>query len=385
MRVYLDHNATTPLRAEVVEAMLPALHEGYGNPSSTHQEGAAARRLVDRARGQIASLTGCDPADVIFTAGATEANNTVVQVLRSDASLWQRVIITAVEHPSVGEPASQLAGAGYPVCELAVDADGQIDLAELETALAAGPPALVSVIWANNETGVIQPVAAIAERVRAAGCWLHLDATQALGKVPVDLRAVGAHWLSCSAHKLNGPKGVGALIGCDAPPLPALLVGGPQERRLRGGTENVASIAGLGAACELAEWELPERTARYRVLRDRLWNGLESKLPGVHWNGQGGGVETVLVNTLSVEFEGAASDVLLQALDLEGVAASAGAACHSGSVSPSHVLLAMGRSPEQARGTLRLSVGHGNDEAQIDAAIARIVELVPRARQAARA
>lgn len=388
MRVYLDHNATTPLRAEVVEAMLPALHEGYGNPSSTHEEGVAARRFVDRAREQLASLTGADPAGVLFTAGATEANNTVLQALRTGDPPWGRVITTSVEHPSVAEPAAQLAQAGHPVCELAVDADGQLDLAALEAAL-EGPPALVSVLWANNETGVLQPAAAIAERVRAAGSWLHLDATQALGKAPVDIGALGAHWLSCSAHKLNGPKGVGALIAAEAPALPALLVGGPQERRLRGGTENVASVAGLGAACALAERELPERAARYRALRDRLWSGLEGKLSGVRWNGcaagGGDGAEDVLVNTLSVEFEGAASDVLLQALDLEGIAASAGAACHSGSVSPSHVLVGMGRTSEQARGTLRLSVGHGNDEAQIDAAIERIVELVPRARQAARA
>lgn len=384
MRIYLDHNATTPLRAEVVEAMLPALHEGYGNPSSTHEEGVAARRFVDRAREQLASLTGADAAGVLFTAGATEANNTVLQALQTGEAPWERVITTSVEHPSVAEPAAQLAAAGHGVVELAVDSEGQLDLGALEAAL-DGPPALVSVLWANNETGVLQPAAAIAERVRAAGSWLHLDATQAIGKCSVDIRALGAHWLSCSAHKLNGPKGVGALIAADAPALPALLVGGPQERRLRGGTENVASIAGLGAACELAERELPERVARYRALRDRLWSGIEGKLSGVRWNGRVPGEEAVLVNTLSVEFEGAASDVLLQALDLEGVAASAGAACHSGSVSPSHVLVGMGRTSDQARGTLRLSVGQGNDEGQIDAAIACIAELVPRAREAARA
>jgi len=381
MRVYLDHNATTPLRPEVVDAMLPALHDVFGNPSSTHEEGAAARRLVEQAREQVASLLGCEPAEVTFTAGATEVNNAVIQSLRAASTPFERLITTVVEHPSVLEPATLLEAEGTPVSWLAVDAHGRIDLAELDAALAGGP-ALVSVIWANNETGVLQPVEEIAERVREAGSWLHVDATQALGKSPVDLRKVRAHWLSCSAHKLNGPKGSGCLVARDAPELPALMVGGPQERRARGGTENVAGIAGLGAACALAEAELDARIARYGALRDRLWEGLSSKLASLRWNG---GEAERLPNTLSVEFADAAADVLLQALDLEGVAASSGAACHSGSVSPSHVLVAMGRTPEQARATLRLSVGMGNDEAQIDEVIRRIVELVPRAREAARA
>jgi len=381
MRLYLDHNATTPLRAEVLEAMAPVLREIFGNPSSTHEEGSAARRIVDRARELVARAVGCEPAAVTFTAGATEANNAVIQSVRSPETPWQRLITTATEHPSVSEPASLLESAGIPVHWLSVDANGRLDLAELDRAL-AGSAALVSVIWANNETGVLQPIEAIAERVRAAGSWLHVDATQALGKTPVDLGAVGAHWLSCSAHKLNGPKGTGALVAHDAPALPPLLCGGPQERRARGGTENVAGIAGLGAACELVTAELETRIQRYRGLRDRLWQGLASKLPDVHWNAGDADPDRVLPNTLSVEFTGAAGEMLLQALDLAGVAASAGAACHSGSVTPSHVLSAMGRSPEQARGTLRLSVGWGNDEAQIDEAIGHLVELVPRVREA---
>jgi len=383
VRVYLDHNATTPLRPEVVEAMLPALRDAYGNPSSTHEEGAAARRIVDRARDRVAALVGAEPRDVMFTAGASEANNALIQSLRSTRTPWRRLITTSVEHPSVLAPAEQLEAEGFDVCWLGVDEHGRLDLSALAAAL-EGEPALVSVIWANNETGVLQPVEDIAHRVRSAGGWLHLDATQALGKHPVDLPQVGAHWLSCSAHKLNGPKGVGALISNSAPALPALVVGGPQERGARGGTENVSGIAGLGLACELAREELEARTEHYCVLRDRLWDGLQSKLEGVRWNGAGSGSGSLLANTLSVEFEGAAADVMLQALDLEGVAVSAGAACHSGSVSPSHVLTAMGRSPDQARATLRLSVGQGNDESQIDAALARIVELVPRAREAVR-
>jgi cysteine desulfurase len=384
MRVYLDHNATTPLRPEVVEAMVDVLRNVPGNPSSPHEEGAAARRVVESARAHVAALVGAAPGDVVFTAGATEANNSVIRSLGSAETPWCRLVTTAVEHPSVREPAATLQREGSEVVWLGVDENGRIDLDELEAALRGGPT-LVSVLWANNETGVLQPMEAIAERVRAAGGWLHVDATQALGKVPVDLRRVPAHFLSCSAHKLNGPKGTGALVVRDAPALPPLMSGGPQERRARGGTENVAGIAGFGTACGLAAAELDERRARYAALRDRLWQGIACAVPDVTWLGTGAGrvgSAPLLPNTLSVEFAGVSGDVLLQALDLEGLAASAGAACHSGSVSPSHVLVAMGRTPEQARATLRLSVGHGNDEEQIDAAVRSLAELVPRAREA---
>ena len=384
MRIYLDHNATTPLRPEVVDAMLPALRDGYGNPSSTHEEGTAARRLVETARSEVAALLGAATREVVFTAGATEANNAVLTSLRSGETPWDRLITTQVEHPSVREPASGLEAAGIPVTWLGVDGAGRIDMVELERDLKANGPALVSVIAANNETGVLAPLPEIGACVRAAGSFLHADVTQALGKKPLAEWAAAAHFLSASAHKLNGPKGTGCLVARDAPAIPALLQGGPQERRARGGTENVAGIAGFGRACELARCELPERVERYTALRDRLWNGLSEKLRSVRWNGCEGGAENLLANTLNIEIEGAAADILLQALDLDGVAVSAGAACHSGSIEPSHVLSAMGRSPEQARGTLRLSVGYGNDEAQIDAAIAAIVELVPRARAAGR-
>jgi cysteine desulfurase len=237
----------------------------------------------------------------------------------------------------------------------------------------------VALIYANNETGVIQPMEAIAQLVAAGRGHLHLDVTQALGKIPVDLVALGARSAACSAHKLNGPKGVGALLVRGDDPAEALLVGGPQEQRRRGGTENVAGIVGFGEACALARAELTERAARYAELRDRLWQGLQAKIPNLRRNGH---PEHVLPNTLSVEFVGTAGEVLLQALDLEGVAASMGAACHSGSVEPSHVLKAMGRTPDEARASLRFSVGHGVDEAQIDRTLALCVELVARVRAA---
>jgi cysteine desulfurase len=372
MRVYLDHNATTPLREEVVDAMERVLRDVYGNPSSTHTEGLRARAMVERAREQVAALVHARPGEVVFTAGATEANNTVL------ADLTGPLVTTRIEHPSVLEPAEALESRGVHVVQCGVDAEGRVELAALEAALdRATPPGLVSVIWANNETGVIQPMREIAELARARGVPLHVDATQALGKHPVDLEAVPADYLAASAHKMNGPKGVGCLVL--RRPLEPLLRGGPQERRRRGGTENVAAVVGYGVACELAARELAERGERYRSLRDRLWEGVRAKVPRVRRNGSS---QHVLPNTLNVEFQDTAGEVLLQTLDLEGIAVSMGAACHSGSITPSHVLTAMGQSPEQARGALRFSVGHGVDEIQIDRVLAVLPDLVARVRAA---
>ena len=382
MRIYLDHNATTPLRNEVVDAMLPVLREGFGNPSSTHAEGAAARKLVERAREQVAAALSVNPDEVFFTAGATESNNAVLYGVLRDAEAGGRhahLVTTRVEHPSVVEPCELLERERVAVSRVAVDEDGLLDVGAFEKALDQEGTALASVIWANNETGVLQPVAEIAAAASRRGVPLHVDATQALGKIPVDLQEVPAVFLSCSAHKLNGPKGVGALVVREGREIPGLIAGGPQEKRRRGGTENVASIVGLGVACELARLECEARAARYAALRDRLWEGIRAKLPEVRRNGHPG---HVLPNTLSVEIVGTPGEVILQALDLEGVAASAGAACHSGSITPSHVLSAMGRTPEQARSSLRLSVGLGVDESQIDRAVELVAELTSRVRRA---
>ena len=376
MRVYLDHNATTPLRDEVLDAMLPWLREHFGNPSSTHAEGARARRAVERAREQVAEATGVAARDVVFTSGATEANNAVLASLRGGlAAAARRVLVVATEHPAVLEPAAALRASGIEVETLPVDPNGELDLPALEAAL-RGAPALVCAMAANNETGVVHDLDEISRRVAAAGGQLHVDATQALGKEPVALAVAGATTAACTAHKLNGPKGVGALL-TPGGALPALLLGGPQERRLRGGTENVAGIVGFGEACARAHAERDARARRARELRDRLWDGLSAKVPGLRRNGR---PERVLPNTLNVEFEATAGEALVQALDLEGIAASMGAACHSGSIDPSHVLTAMGRTPEQARGSLRFSVGHANDESQIDFAVERIAALCERVR-----
>jgi len=379
MRIYLDHNATTPVRPEVADAMDSVQREVFGNPSSVHAEGARARVEVDRARERVASLLGVDSGDVLFTSGATEANNTALSgVLAAQAGPRRRIVSTSVEHPSVEAPLARLEREGYDVVRLPVDSDGRIAPADFAEAIDADT-ALVSVIWANNETGVVEPVAEIAEIARRHGALFHTDATQAVGKIPVRIDALPVDLMSLSAHKLNGPKGVGCLVVRNRLIFEPVLRGGPQEGRRRGGTENVAGIAGLGVACALAQDELAERGRWYAALRDRLWEGIRAKIAAVRRNGSD---LDVLPNTLNVEFEGTAGELVLQALDLEGVAVSSGAACASGSIEPSHVLVAMGRSAAAARASLRFSVGFGVDESQIDFVLARLPDLVERARRA---
>jgi cysteine desulfurase len=368
MRIYLDHNATTPVRPEVVEAMAAALREHWGNPSSTHAEGASARKALEAARSQVAALLGARPREVLFTSGATEANNTVLQGLLGRGA-GRHVVTTTIEHPSVEEPLRALEATGVEVTRVCVDANGRLDPEGVAAAL-RDETALVTVILANNETGVIQDAAKLAEAAHARGVPLHLDATQAIGKIPLDVVSLGADWLSGTAHKLNGPKGAGFLLDRSAGGLPALLQGGPQERRRRGGTENIAGIVGLGVACALAQAELEARVRHVRGLRDALWSGLRAAWPEARRNGC---AEPVLPNTLNIELPGVAGDVLLEALDGEGIAVSSGAACHSGSIEPSAVLVAMGRTPEQARASLRLSVGPSNRSEEIE----RVVELLP--------
>jgi cysteine desulfurase len=375
LRIYLDHNATTPPRPEVVETIEDALRGEFGNPSSVHAEGAAARRLVELARARVGGLLSLSPDTIRFTSGATESNNTILQ---GQLEPGDHVVTTAVEHPSVSAPLAWQAGRGVEVTTLPADADGCVAFEAVEAALRP-QTRLVSMIWANNETGAIQPVERTAALCSDRGIPFHVDATQAIGKCEVDLASVPIDFVSASAHKLGGPKGVGALISRSPEALPPLLRGGGQERGLRGGTENVPGIAGFGCACEQVASDGPESWEAWRKLRDRLWQGIQAGVEGARWNGD---PERTLGNTLNVEFEGVAGEVLVQALDLEGVAVSAGAACHSGSIEPSKVLLAMGRTPEQARGSLRFSVGHGIDEAAIDRVLTLLRELVPRVRAA---
>jgi cysteine desulfurase len=382
MRIYLDHNATTPPRDEVVAAVSRALRERFATPSSAHAEGAAARAALEGAREQVAALVGARPAEIVFTSGATEANQLALHGVAGAADgARRRLVASAVEHPSVEEPLAALAAQGFEVVRVPVDGDGRLDLAALAEAVDART-ALVSCIWAQNETGVLAPVEAVAALCRERGVPLHLDATQALGKVPVRLDRVPADLLSASAHKLNGPKGIGFLAVRGERPLAPWLRGGGQERGRRGGTPNVPGAVGLGVAAALAAAEQPARAEAAAALRDRLWDGIAAKVPGVRRNGA---PEAALPNTLNAAFAGLAGDVLVEALDGEGIAASAGAACASGAVHASGALLAMGRSAAEARSAVRFSVGHGNDAAQVDRVLALLPDLVARVRAAAQA
>jgi len=360
-RIYLDYNATAPLRSEVRAAMIDAL-DATGNASSVHGEGRAARSKVETARRRVAALVGADPSRVIFTSGGTEANVTVLSPrMRIGAGevAIDRLLVGATEHPSV------LAGGRFGadrVRQVAVDGAGLINLADLERALeqasGEGKRALVSVMLANNETGTIQPVAEIAALARRFGALVHTDAIQAAGRIPVDIAALGVDFLTLSAHKIGGPQGAGAIVlgGDLASPLP-LLVGGGQEKYSRAGTQNVAAIVGFGVAAELAHTDL-ERTAEWSRWRDQLAKAAE---PAILLSG---GVER-LPQTLSFSVDGLQAETLVIALDLEGVAVSAGSACTSGKVGVSHVMRAMNVPESQAKAAIRVSFGWATTEADI--------------------
>ncbi|HVP29943.1 MAG TPA: cysteine desulfurase family protein [Myxococcota bacterium] len=382
-RIYLDHCASTPLDPEVEEACIRALRDHAGNPSSLHAEGAAARSALEQAREQVAALIGARPDEIVFTSGATESNGLALHGLvrgsAEAAGAARRAVTSAVEHPSVAEPLAALEDDGLEITRLAVGADGRLDLASLEAALRDGP-ALVSIQHANHETGVRQPLAAIAASAKQRGAWLHSDASQALGRLPIDVGSVAVDLLSGSAHKLNGPKGAGFLYVRRGVPLAPLLRGGPQERRRRAGTPSLVGAVGLGAACALARREGARRAAESARLRDRLWEGIVAKVPGVVRHGA---ATDALPHVLNVEFRDVAGEALLAALDLEGVAVSTGAACSSGSLEPSPVLLAMGVPPARARCAIRLSVGLGVDDAKVDHVLTLLPDLVARIRAAA--
>jgi cysteine desulfurase len=365
-RLYLDWNATAPMRGEARKALLAAL-EAIGNPSSIHAEGRLARRLVEEAREHVAALVGAEPQNVVFTSGGTEANMLVLSPGDgSPARRIDRLLVSAVEHPSV------LAGGRFPaplVERIPVSAHGLLDIAALERRLAtlaaegAARP-LVSVMLANNETGVLQPLPAIADAVHRAGGLMHADAVQAAGRIPLDINAMSADFLTISGHKIGAPKGVGAVIKrARRLELVPLVTGGGQERGARAGTENVAAIAGFGAAAVAARRNMAVEAARMRQLRDRLEEGLRAATPGAVVFGAG--VER-LPNTTLVALEGIKAETAVIAFDLEGVAVSSGAACSSGKVAPSHVLAAMGVAPDLARGAIRVSLGSATTENDVE-------------------
>ena len=374
MRIYLDHNATAPLLPAAREAMLPFLGPP-ANPSSAHREGARARAVMEAARADVAALIGAAPGEIVFTSGATEANNLALRAAGADAAL----ATTAVEHASVLEPARAAAGARLRV--VSVDAEGRVAV-EAVRAAAAGA-ALASIGLANGEVGAVQPIAEIAAALRRGGVLVHSDAAQAVGRMAVDVRALGVDLLSLSSHKLGGPAGVGALWVRPGLRLAPLLLGGPQERGRRAGSENVAAIAGFGAAAREARRRVAAWTGEARALTDRLWDGLVARIPDVVRNGPA--AEPRLPNTLNVSFPGCAGESLVLLLDLSGVAASAGSACAAGAVEPSHVLLAMGRDATAARAGLRLSVGPESSAGEIDPVLDLLPPLVRQVRAGAAA
>lgn len=370
--IYLDHNATTPIDPEVAEAMLPYLHEHFGNPSSSHAYGRAARRAVDHARGQVAKLLGCDPGEIIFTGVGTESNNTAIKGVAEGYRHRGRHIITcAIEHPAVLEPCEVLEKRGYPISILPVDSTGRVNPKDVEKAITP-ETILVSIMTANNEVGTIQPIKHIAEIAHAHGALMHTDAAQAVGKIPVNVTEMGIDLLSVAGHKFYAPKGIGALYVRDGIDLPKFMHGASHEHNRRAGTENVLAIVGLGKAAEIAGRDLTYNTAHMQAMRDRLQKGLTGQLDGVQVNGH---PEARLPNTLSVSFRDVEANILLDRIG-EQVAASAGAACHADQVSVSSVLEAMRVPLAFAMGTLRLTVGKTTTQAEIDLAVEVIVGAV---------
>ena len=368
---YFDHNATTPLDERVLEAMLPFLREQYGNASSRHDMGITARRAIDQAREQVAALVNVRPPQVVFTSGGTEANNLFIKGA-AEILKPSQIAISAIEHPCVAKPTEALARKGWAVRKLAVTRDGIVDLNDVDAAL-QNKTGIVSVMLANNETGVIQPVVEIAERARAAKAWMHSDAVQALGKIAVDFEALNVHAMTLSAHKIYGPKGAGALIVDKRIELTPLIAGGGHEHGLRSGTENVPAIVGFGAAAELAASRLTELAPRLEKLRARVEQGL-TQLGAVLF----GAASRRVSNTSYFAFDGIDGETLIIELDKLGFGVAAGAACSSANPEPSATLLAMGIEPEIARGAVRFSLGAANTVQNVDEFLQAVKQVSAR-------
>jgi cysteine desulfurase len=378
--IYLDYNASTPLAPEVEEVLTRVFREVHGNALSTHRYGLAAREIVEQARGEVASLLGAEPDEIVFTSGGTEANNAaILGVAEAASDRGRHLVVTAIEHASVEQPCRLLEARGWGVTRVPVDPHGRIDPRAVESAIRPDT-VLVSVMHANNETGVIQPLPAVARAARAKGVLVHTDAAQTVGKVRVDVAELGVDLLTIAGHKLYAPQGIGALYLKRGTPFAPFLRGAGHQNNRRSGTESVALSAALGAACALAQRELEVRGARLQEMRDRLEALLRKAVPGlvVH-----GGEAKRLPNTLYAAFPSVdANDLLARA---PGVATGSGAACHSGKPEPSKVLLAMGVKPEIARATLRLTTGRSTTAEEIDEAAAEIVAALRALSGSARA
>jgi len=377
VRVYFDYNATTPLAPDVLEVMTRVARDVFGNASSVHHFGQQAKAALDHARGAVASLIGAEPSELILTGGGTEADNlAILGAVRSSKRPDRHVITTAIEHPAVLNTCAELEREQAAVTYLPAGPDGVVDPEDVGRALRPGT-VLVSVMHANNETGVVQPLKEISELTRRAGVLLHSDGVQAAGRIPVNVRELGVDFYTLSGHKICAPKGVGALFARAGAGFEPVTYGGHHERDRRPGTENVPGIAAFGRAAEVVEQELAAQSARIAALRDRLETAILALVSDSFVNG---GRAERLPNTTNIRFDDVSGEALVIALDLEGFAVSTGSACSSGAVEPSHVLTAMGLSPEQARASLRFSLGRCNTAEQVDALAGAVVRAVERLR-----
>jgi len=372
-RIYLDYNASTPIAPQVLEAMMPFLTSKFGNPSSSHSFGVECREGIERAREQVAKLLGCEASEIIFTSGATESNNMVIKSLAKAAGKGKHFITSAIEHPAVLEPCRHIEKFGYKVTYLPVDQDGLVAPDDLAKALQPDT-VLVSIMHANNEVGTIQDIAELAKIAAARNVLFHTDAAQSFGKVPCSVKELAVDFLTIAGHKLCAPKGVGALYIRKGRTLPPILHGAGHERGLRPGTENVASIVGLGAASELAGKALESEVPRQKKLGQRLLDGLLGAGIKVHLNGH---PSRKLPNTWNLSFEGSTAAQVMDTLGKD-IAVSPGAACHGDTVNASHVLVAMGVPNELSRGAIRFSFGRETTEAEIDTVVDRLKASLKR-------
>jgi cysteine desulfurase len=383
--IYLDYAATTPLDPAVLEAMLPFLQTDFGNPSSIYRLGQDAKAGVERSRGTIARVLGCHPSEIVFTSGATESNNLALSGVmwaarfRDPDGPAPHLIVSAIEHHAVLHPAELLERQGFHVSIAPVDAQGFVDPAAIEAEILP-ETRLISVMLANNEVGAIQPIEQISAIARKHGVLMHTDAVQAAGARSIDVQALGVDLLSLSAHKFSGPKGIGLLYVRKGIAIEWMQLGGGQESGRRGGTENVPYIVGFGAAIQHAEAHREASALEIGALRDRLWDGIQREVPDVRLNGPDD-FSRRLPNNLNVAFPGVQGETMLLALDMMGVAASAGSACTTGNSEPSHVLLAMGQSEERARSSIRFSLGRTTTEDDTDEVVEMIAETVDRVRR----
>ena len=374
--VYLDNNATTRVAPEVIDAMMPFFKDLWGNPSSMHYFGGQVARHIDKARQQIAALINADPSEIVFTSCGTESDNAAIFGAVEAAGQGVKIITSRVEHPAVLGPCGRLKERGYNVMELPVDASGQLNPADLRRELAGGP-AIVTIMWANNETGVVFPMDEIARIVRDAGAMLHTDAVQAVGKTPIDVKKTPLDMLSFSGHKLHAPKGIGVLYIRRGTKVKPFLLGGHQENSRRGGTENVPYIVGLGTACDLAMKNMDDEATRVSALRDKLEKGLLAACPDVRVNGDRA---HRLPNTTNLSFQYIEGEAILYHLSDLGVCASSGSACTSGSLEPSHVIRAMGVPFTAAHGSIRFSLSRYNTEGEMDYVIEHMPAIVAKLR-----